>query len=195
MSILDSMQSAQKSPSNRPAKQLANKLQPTSLKDLGEQRQTATSTVTRAFKFGVVGCSGVVVNLVCTWAAYNFVFQTWGDTNRHGAAFLSGIAVSIVTNFLLNAGWTWRERRRADIRRSSQFLKFTAVAVAAAVIQFGIAMSLALGLNQAYLLAQTVGIGVASTLNFIANNAWTFRHRPNVCSDSSSSSASGDEPL
>ena len=51
------------------------------------------------------------------------------------------------------------------------------MAIAAAAIQFGIAMTLALMLGHAYLLAQTVGIGVASTLNFIANNAWTFRHQ------------------
>ena len=137
----------------------------------------STSTISRAIKFGVVGSSGVVVNLACTWAAYNFAFHTWNDTYRHAAAFLSGIAVSVVTNYLLNAGWTWKDRATGDVRRASQFLKFTAVALGAATLQFGIAMTLALVLNLPYLLAQAIGVGVASTLNFLANNAWTFRHR------------------
>ena len=136
-----------------------------------------TSTTTKAIKFGVVGCSGVAVNLACTWAAYNYAFQAWPETARHAAAFLSGIGVSVLTNYLLNAHWTWQERATSDTRRSSQFLKFAVVAASAAAIQFGIAMSLALLWQQAYLLAQTVGIGLGSTLNFVGNNAWTFRMR------------------
>ena len=191
VTLADGLRTAERTPGNPPVDQLANKVGPTidpagdssAVRSLvtklgpGAHTQPATKTLTRAIKFGVVGCSGVVVNLACTWAAYNFVFQTWHEINRKGAAFLSGIAVSILTNYLLNASWTWKERRSQSTRRRRQFAKFTTVAIAAAAIQFGIAMTLALMLGHAYLLAQTVGIGVASTLNFIANNAWTFRHQ------------------
>ncbi|MFT6078718.1 MAG: putative flippase GtrA [Planctomycetota bacterium] len=131
----------------------------------------------RAFRFAFVGLSGVFVNLCCTWVAYTWLFQTWPETGRHGAALLTGIGVSIATNYLLNARWTWSDRSASLHGRWHRFYRFAVVALAAAAVQFGLAMTLALLLNQAYLLAQAIGIALASTLNFVANNAWTFRSR------------------
>lgn len=129
----------------------------------------------RFIKFCVVGTSGIPVNLLCTWAAYHWFFFSLDEAGRKGAAYLFGIAVSIFTNFLLNDIWTWRDREKAAKGFFGRMLRFYLVSSAASGIQFGTAMGLTLGLDLHYLLAQLVGIALATAINFVVNNIWTFR--------------------
>jgi len=134
----------------------------------------------RFIKFCLVGASGVPVNLLCTWLGYQTLFTSFGGETRKAAAFLLGILVSIFTNFLLNDVWTWRDREK--LRGRGHLLgrlgRFYLVCSAASAIQFGTAMAFSIWLHLHYLIAQLFGIALATAVNFVINNAWTFRSRP-----------------
>ncbi len=131
----------------------------------------------RFLKFCIVGGSGVPVNLVFTWLGYRFLFAGFGHEARNGAAFVLGIVVSIFTNFLLNDLWTWRDRQSQTGHFIGRLARFYLVCSIASLIQFGTAMALTLWLHVHYLASQLVGIALATVVNFVVNNAWTFRSR------------------
>ena len=137
----------------------------------------------RFLKFCVVGASGVPVNLFFVWLGYNVVFPSLEDKLRTGAAFLIGLVVSIFTNFLLNDLWTWRDREKAAKGFLGRMARFFVVSSAAAGIQFGTAMGLTLGLDLHYLVAQLIGIALATAVNFIVNNIWTFRAKAKAAAE------------
>lgn len=128
----------------------------------------------RFIKFCVVGGSGVPVNLFFTWIGHAFAFASLSDEWRKAAAFLLGIAVSIFTNFLLNDLWTWGDRDKSQRGFMGRLARFYLVCSVAAGIQFGVAMALSLWMGVGYLLAQLVGIALATVINFVVNNIWTF---------------------
>lgn len=132
----------------------------------------------RFIKFCIVGASGVPVNLVCAWVGYQTLFSSLAESYRAGAAYLLGIVVSIFTNFLLNDIWTWRDRQRGASGFLVRLLRFYLVSSLAAVIQFGMAMGLKVGLELHFLLSQLAGIALATAINFVINNLWTFRPPP-----------------
>jgi dolichol-phosphate mannosyltransferase len=142
----------------------------------------------RFIKFCLVGASGVPVNLVCTWLGHRYLFHGLQPEGRKAAAFLLGILVSILTNFLLNDLWTWRDRDKVSGRFLGRLLRFYLVCSFASAIQFGTAMGLTLWGRFHYLVAQLFGIALATAMNFIINNAWTFRAKP------SAPQAEGTEP-
>jgi dolichol-phosphate mannosyltransferase len=129
----------------------------------------------RFVKFCLVGASGVPVNLLCTWAGHDLLFPHLGEEGRQAAASLFGIVVSIFTNFLLNDLWTWKDREKRPGHVFGRLLRFYLVCSLASGIQFGTAMALTVWVRLHYLLAQLVGIVLAMAVNFVANNAWTFR--------------------
>jgi len=137
----------------------------------------------RFIKFCVVGTSGIPVNLLCTWAAYHLLFFALDEAWRKAAAYLFGIAISTFTNFLLNDLWTWRDREKAAKGFLGRMARFFVVSSAAAGIQFGTAMGLTLGLDLHYLVAQLIGIALATAVNFIVNNIWTFRAKAKAAAE------------
>ena len=128
----------------------------------------------RFIKFCIVGASGVPVNLLCTWVGYHALFSDINESWRKGAAFLFGIVISIFTNFLLNDLWTWGDRDKTQRGFFGRLLRFYLVSSVAAALQFGVAMALSVWLKVGYLLAQLAGIALATMINFVVNNLWTF---------------------
>ncbi len=132
----------------------------------------------RFIKFCFVGASGVPVNLGCTWLGYHLLFAAQATELRKACSFLLGIAVSIFTNFILNDLWTWRDRQapgRGGLL--GRLLRFYVVSGLGAAVQFGTAMLLSVVLLLHYLLAQLVGVLLATVINYALNNRWTFRGR------------------
>lgn len=146
----------------------------------------------RFIKFCVVGASGVPVNLLCTWFGYHFLFFNLPEINRKAGAYLLGIIISIFTNFLLNDIWTWKDRDKVQRGFLGRMLRFYLVCAAASLIQFGTAMGLSVGLHLHYLLAQLIGIALATVINFLVNNLWTFRARSKTPDEPPSSGSAGD---
>ena len=144
----------------------------------------------RVIKFGVVGASGIPVNLIFVWVGKVFLFKGLSQGFSDGLSYLLGIVVSILTNYLLNYWWTWGDRRGKGVDGFfRQMGKFYVVSAVAAVIQYLVTIgasalmkgypSLNVVLTGEYrvynLLAPPIGIVVAFAVNYVANNRWTFR--------------------
>jgi dolichol-phosphate mannosyltransferase len=140
-------------------------------------RRLLTKEQRRFIKFCIVGASGVPVNLLFTFIGHRFAFAAFSEDARKAAAFLLGIAVSILTNFLLNDVWTWKDRERVKDGFFGRMARFYLVCSAASALQFGTAMALSVWLRLHYLLAQLAGIALATVVNYIANNLWTYRRK------------------
>jgi putative flippase GtrA len=158
-----------------------------------------TRAAARFLKFGVVGASGVVVNLVVVALCERVLLAGmspefverfgYGDI-RGTLAILAGIVVSIFTNFVLNDAWTWGDRPKGGvIEWLGRCLHFYVTNGVAAGLQFAVAWSLfhfgvlarvVLGIDLTpynAMMCSLVAIGIATPLNFLVNHFWTFRER------------------
>ncbi len=145
----------------------------------------------RFLKFGIVGGSGVLVNLGIYFfftRGLGWQESLWGKNLSY---FLS-VEVSILTNFLLNDLWTFADRRLAD-RWPTRFFRFHIVSLVGMAINWGIFALLnwmiesgrleligdlsLLGWhgNVDDLIAACLGIIGAMAWNFLANLLWTWR--------------------
>ena len=126
-------------------------------------------SMARFARFGVVGASGVVVN-------QGLLMLLHGGL---GAPLLlssiSAIEISIITNFLLNHVWTWRLSLRVPgvMRRCLQY--HAAAVMAAFAGNVIVLMTLVEGFGVDYRIANLVGIGVGTVINFTAGELWIFR--------------------
>lgn len=94
---------------------------------------------------------------------------------QEALASAAGILVSVFTNFLLNDLWTWADRAKGPWL--ARLLRYYAVSAAAGLVQFAAAVALSVGAQVDIYLAQMVGIVLGTGINYVANNAWTFRER------------------
>jgi dolichol-phosphate mannosyltransferase len=130
----------------------------------------------RIIRFGAVGASGVVVNAALFWLGVEVLFTSMSETGRHSAAGALAVGLSILTNFLLNDAWTWRDRRKGGTSGLlHRLLKYYIVAGVAGGVQIGVMLLLTTSLGLWEHLANLVGIGAGIGINFFVNNLWTFR--------------------
>jgi dolichol-phosphate mannosyltransferase len=120
-------------------------------------------------KFGIVGASGVLVNL-----GFFTLFLAAG-VNKYVASPCA-IELSIVWNFLLNNYWTFRWRKTKD-RMRRKGLKFNLVSCLAMAVSYGtfVALSWAFPDGAPYM-HQLIGIVPATLLNYFLNSYWTFQN-------------------
>jgi len=143
--------------------------------------------VVRIVKFGVVGASGVPVNLVVFELFHRYVLGGLASPDlRLVAANVAGVAVSIFTNFLLNDLWTWGDRSKGGPRAWVHRLgKFYVAAYVATGVQVGVswvsyrvfwrAFDLQLaGHDVAPPLSVLTGIACGMAINFLASHLWAF---------------------
>jgi len=144
--------------------------------------------VARLVKFGVVGLSGVVVNVVVFDLFYRLLLAGVADIDiRLVSSNLAGIIVSILTNFMLNDRWTWGDRSKGGPADwFARLAKYYLLASVAAVVQLGVTwasfrlfwMHFDLVIVQ-YDLSPTLslftGIGCGMFINFLASHLWAFR--------------------
>lgn len=121
-------------------------------------------------QFLVVGASGVVVNLAMLSLLLAFGLS-------EAVCLAGGIAVSVVTNFLLNRRFTFSYAR--DGHMGKQFLGF----VSASAVGFTVNYVVALWMNASVLpdgpyslhIAAMIGIAAGMIFNFIGNRFFVFR--------------------
>jgi len=120
-------------------------------------------------KFGIVGATGVVVNL----GLFTLLLEM--GMNKFLASPIA-IETSIVTNFLLNNYWTFRWRKTKD-RVRIKGLKFNAVSLASLGVSYAtfVAFSAAFPALPPQV-PQLVGIIPATLMNYFLNSYWTFKH-------------------
>ncbi|MBD5657092.1 MAG: GtrA family protein [Candidatus Eremiobacteraeota bacterium] len=121
-------------------------------------------------KFGIVGASGFVVNLIVfsllQHAMQTVDVQQQRYTENFSIAFLSGG----VSNYFLNRIWTFRSSGHA-VLQGMQFLAVSAIALAVGLIVSHFAEPYFGPGHKTWLLATLSGIVV----NFFVNKYWTFR--------------------
>ncbi len=153
-------------------------------------------------KFGVVGGSGVVVNMIVaiimnkahggTQHAFDVVWPIPGtayNVRFTVLVWIVGFLVANVWNFQLNRSWTFRSSGKA--RWWAEFWPFLAVGSVAAILGMFIKVALTnptsplylssgyfhegSGLHSREYWAQIITILVTMPINFVVNKLWTFR--------------------
>ena len=134
----------------------------------------------RFLKFCLVGASGVPVNLLLVWVGFNYIFVSASGRLQVTLASALGFLVSVFTNFLLNYIWTWADRPKGSSGFFSRCARFYLVCSVGGILQVSASnMVTWLGGQSAHmaLLGQLCGIGLATVINYLVNNFWTFRKK------------------
>jgi putative flippase GtrA len=117
------------------------------------------------FKFGLVGASGYVVNLIV------FAALVEGLDVHHISAAIGAFVVAVTNNFLWNRHWTFDA---AGGHAGQQAWRFLAVSIAGLGINLIALQILIAAVGIPELPAQALAVAVAMPANFIGNRLWTF---------------------
>lgn len=119
-------------------------------------------------KFGVVGGSGVLVNM-----GFLFLFTRYAGIKIEFASPMA-IELSILTNFLLNNAWTFR-RRDTKIGFGGRIMRYHLVTAVAGGVNYITLLLLTNVAGMLDMLANLIGIGLGTFINFFLNSLWTWR--------------------
>ena len=124
----------------------------------------------RFLKFCVVGLSGVLVNMGLLWLL----------TELAGLFYLLSAAISIetsiISNFIFNNYFTFRDRRSPGVKSFlNRLVKFNLVSLAGLGINMGVLWLLTEVFGLYYLLSNLCGIVVATLWNYLVNTWWTWK--------------------
>jgi putative flippase GtrA len=128
----------------------------------------------RFIKFGIVGASGVVVNLAALYVGQEILFnEVTQETLRLNLSLSLAIFVATISNFFWNRRWTWQDRKaQRSVPVIVQFGQYALACWVGIAVQFGLTNLFALFLH--YLMANLLAVVIASVFNFVANDFWTF---------------------
>ena len=134
------------------------------------RRVTQRRGVRQFVKFGVVGASGFVVNLI-VFTILQRVIPNHADplpySLIYSAAFLSGG----VSNYYLNRVWTFRSGGDA-LREGAQFLTVSVLALGVGLLVSALLAPYLGHGHRTWFIATLAGIFV----NFFVNKYWTFKN-------------------
>ena len=136
---------------------------------LGEQNRFGRISLfaRHAFKYYLVGASGIIVNLGILYALTEYA-GLWYLLSSSIAIY-----ISITTNFFFNKTWTFRDSTKKQ-RAALMYVKFIGVSLVGMGIQLGFNYLFVEKLSLYYILAALISIGIASSVNFVLNRQWTF---------------------
>jgi dolichol-phosphate mannosyltransferase len=123
----------------------------------------------RFVKFGIVGASGVVVNM-----GGLYVFKEFAGI-PYFIASLIAIELSIVSNFTVNLLWTWRDRSGQGSVWTKLFRYHVGAGATAFLGNYLILIGLTELFGMHYMISNLIGIAVGTLANYIINDLWTFR--------------------
>lgn len=141
----------------------------------------------RYLKFGIVGASGTVVNLLVLYLGHEYVFAAIeADYQKPYFSLALAITLATLNNFTWNRLWTWSDRVRvleADEPQpvslrvlGMEFGQYATASAFGSALQY--VLTLLLSGSMDYRLANITAIVAASVSNFLANDRWTFKkHR------------------
>jgi putative flippase GtrA len=116
-------------------------------------------------KFGAVGGSGYVVNLI----VFGLLAEVFGV--YHLLAAVGAFCVAVTNNFLLNRHWTFGAGEGEAGFQAPRFFVISTGALAINLIALQLLVTVA-DLNE--LPAQALAVAIAMPFNFIGNKVWTF---------------------
>jgi dolichol-phosphate mannosyltransferase len=121
----------------------------------------------KLFKFGVVGASGYVINLVV------FATLTSALSVNHIEAAVGAFCIAVTNNFLWNRLWTFRDSA-GERGAGFQALRFFMVSVLALGVNLVMLTLLVDVFGLPAVPGQAIAVAVAMPVNFIGNKMWTF---------------------
>lgn len=126
----------------------------------------------RILKFGVVGVSGIGVNMGSLYLLTEFA------RIPYFIGSLIAIELSIISNFWLNHLWTWRDRMDTGSFWGKIVRYHIGSGLTAILGNYLILIAFTELFHINYLISNLVGIGVGTLGNFVLNDLWTFKTRP-----------------
>lgn len=123
--------------------------------------------IRKIIKFGLTGVSGILVNMGVLY----LLTHPFGINYKIASPI--AIEISILSNFLINNYWTWRDKSSGTFLK--KLVKYHTTAAISGVINYVILIVLTEHFALHFMLSNFVGIGVGSVINFLLNNFWTFK--------------------
>jgi putative flippase GtrA len=121
-------------------------------------------------KFGIVGTSGFIVNLI-VFTVLQRVVPDHARPLQYNVIYSLAFMAGGISNYYLNRVWTFRSQGDA-VREGAQFLTVSAIALGAGLgVSALVSPWLGHG-HKTWLVATLCGIVV----NFFLNKYWTFKH-------------------
>jgi putative flippase GtrA len=134
----------------------------------------------RLIKFGTVGFSGTLINLIALYLNQEYLFRGVESVERRlPLSLASAIFIATVNNFIWNRVWTWKDRKQeAGHGFFSQMVRYFFASGFAIGIQYLCTMAFSQVVH--YVLANLLSIGVGALLNYLVNDSWTFAARKKI---------------
>lgn len=128
----------------------------------------------RFIKFGTIGLSGTVVNLVVLYVNQEIILRDIYPVDTRLSLSLAGaIFLATINNFLWNRMWTWGDRRgrtrHGFFIQMGQYFLASWLSIA---LQFTLTKLFAQFIH--YLIANIIAIILAAIVTYIINDIWTF---------------------
>jgi dolichol-phosphate mannosyltransferase len=125
----------------------------------------------RLAKFGIVGASGVVVNVGCLYLLTEFA------RIPYFIASIIAIELSIISNFTINLLWTWRDRSEEGTLWR-KIVRYHIGSGATAILgNYLILIALTEFFGMHYMISNLIGIAVGTFSNFLISDLWTFKKK------------------
>jgi putative flippase GtrA len=131
----------------------------------------------RFLKFGTVGFSGTMINLIMLYINQEYIFRgIEGEATRLHVSLCGAIFVATLSNFLWNRRWTWVDRKgkakHGFLVQLGQYFLASGVAIC---IQYVFTILFAHFTH--YLLANIMAVVIAAVFTYLVNDVWTFAAR------------------
>jgi putative flippase GtrA len=117
------------------------------------------------FKFGVVGGSGYIVNLL-VFAVLNQALDV-----QHILAAVGAFCVAVTNNFLWNRHWTFQATEAHPGFQAARFFTVSVAALGVNLVLLYVLVDIAGGPEVP---SQAIAVAGAMPFNFIGNKMWTF---------------------
>ena len=123
----------------------------------------------RFIKFGIIGLSGIIVNLTVLWSGLNLFMMS------ESSSLIAAIELSVISNFFLNNMWTYKDKKLTGLKASLKgLLYFNVICLAGVFINFITAMYLK-SVDIDIFFADIIGIFLAALWNYFLNSQITWR--------------------
>ena len=129
----------------------------------------------RFIRFGTVGLSGTIINVVVLHFNQSILFKTVYPVEKRLHISLS-IAIFLATfnNYLWNRWWTWGDRKKTTKRSFfTQMGRYYLACGVAIFLQYLFTMLLSQFVH--YLIANIISIVLSAIFVYVLNDVWTFR--------------------
>jgi len=137
---------------------------------LSHHQSAAGKEYKKVFKFGIVGISGIFVNMGVLWYLTEYIGLYYLVSS------LFAIELSILNNFIWNDLWTFKSEASNELsNRWDRLIAFHAVSAGGLVINLGTLFLLTSVGEMYYLISNIIGILVAFAWNFIMNRKLTWK--------------------